>query len=464
VILKLNRKIQIQLASIAQGLIVTLAVVLTWTLILFFFALSRSKTEVNNYSIAQMGQIETALVEGNILHIHIILKGLEKFGVESSALVTNIFLGKQPRTVRTGRLDRTFASQKYFLSLQNNGLHLADLHFRINLVQILKRVLFSDWKLIFFIWTSHLITFIALNYIFLNKARNLRHALAASIRTGNPNNAMPSSNSFLGRLIFSKDFENQVLNISAELASLRRTEIEISKMRNEKLIARQVAHDIRSPLTAINISLGRLTGPKEAIELLRFATDRINSIAADLLKKSRTTNPTEQLLDYINPNTLEHIAPKVVEKFEGLIHETKVRFPEASVLLDYSKFSLESTIFADLEILLRVCTIIINNSIEAFKSNHSQVAVTLSSNFESLIIHIDDTGPGISADLLSRLGKEELQSSKSDGNGIGLNYAFRAISVMAGELDIISTLGIGTKVTIALPLKNKLTARKNILL
>ncbi len=69
-------------------------------------------------------------------------------------------------------------------------------------------------------------------------------------------------------------------------------------------------------------------------------------------------------------------------------------------------------------------------------------------------IHVTDQGPGISEDLLARLfvpfDRLGADAGREGGAGLGLVLARRLTEAMGGSLDLASTVGVGTHVTIAL--------------
>ncbi|MNI90398.1 Sporulation kinase A [compost metagenome] len=65
-------------------------------------------------------------------------------------------------------------------------------------------------------------------------------------------------------------------------------------------------------------------------------------------------------------------------------------------------------------------------------------------------IHIKDTGEGMDAEVLARLG-EPYFTNKTKGTGLGLMVTIRIIEVMEGSIKFASEKGIGTEVIIRFP-------------
>ena len=67
-----------------------------------------------------------------------------------------------------------------------------------------------------------------------------------------------------------------------------------------------------------------------------------------------------------------------------------------------------------------------------------------------VVLDIIDTGTGISPELLRKIFKP-FQTTKPDGNGLGLATARCVVVAHGGSIDVQSELGHGTKFTIRLP-------------
>ena len=67
---------------------------------------------------------------------------------------------------------------------------------------------------------------------------------------------------------------------------------------------------------------------------------------------------------------------------------------------------------------------------------------------------VSDTGPGIAAEFHERIFEEFFQvpgPARAGGTGLGLPYARRLVTLLGGELTLVSAPGEGTTFTVALP-------------
>lgn len=207
-------------------------------------------------------------------------------------------------------------------------------------------------------------------------------------------------------------------------------------------LARQVAHDIRSPLYAVDATTKTLQNvPEDARIIIRQAVRRINDIANNLLSKhkSQTGDKTEKL-------TTELIAPII----DSIISEKRVSISDSMIQFN-SEFNDAYDVFVEinLEKFKRVLSNILNNSIEALK-NQGKINLILQHSLGQLTLTISDNGEGIPEDVLPKLFTRGM-STKEKGHGLGLAHAKECVESWHGEICIKSQIGKGTQTIIALP-------------
>jgi hypothetical protein len=228
-------------------------------------------------------------------------------------------------------------------------------------------------------------------------------------------------------------------------------------------ISRQVAHDIRSPLSALNMlssSLKEISEEKRLI--LRTATQRINDIANELLQKSKfdlNLNITEAntktpiLSDSLSPKNLEPIMISAL--LDTIVSEKRVQYSRRGEIDIHADLTQGYGLFAKIEpsALARVVSNLINNSVEAIPSS-GYVRLALTGTKDQILISVKDNGEGIAPTLLSKLGHEGASFGKKgeqSGFGLGLVHARKVLEEAGGQLLIESNLGHGTTISLILP-------------
>jgi signal transduction histidine kinase len=217
--------------------------------------------------------------------------------------------------------------------------------------------------------------------------------------------------------------------------------------------ATQVAHDIRSPLTALNKATEDLTSlPEDKRVLLRSAVARIQDIANHLLQKNRPSTalePSTAIVGSSERTSKELLATLV----ESLVSEKRLQFRsnlyiEITTRIDANAYG----IFADIQPIefKRLLSNLINNAVEAIPSQGT-VEIELSSKGGSIQLAVADNGKGISDKILPALMKKGSTFGKEGGNGFGLYHARNTVESWGGNIQIKSILDHGTVVTLTIP-------------
>ncbi len=202
------------------------------------------------------------------------------------------------------------------------------------------------------------------------------------------------------------------------------------------ILGRQVAHDIRSPISALRMAVDsakELDGERRA--LIVSVAERIDRIASDLLHRSR--------IKYSPPGF------NLVEACEQIVIEKKTALSATKVDLRVKAEREAPAVVGDANEFQRVLSNLINNSIESLPS---YVYVDIQSRDDkTAVVRISDNGRGIDSGTLFEIRRGLEVSTKPDGNGLGLAHARHVLHKWGGEFDISSAAGKGTTVTLTLP-------------
>jgi signal transduction histidine kinase len=246
-------------------------------------------------------------------------------------------------------------------------------------------------------------------------------------------------NRAISKLLHEIQKANQSLREAISAAEKRRFQEELTRA------ALQVAHDIGSPLAALEAILQStsLALPEKSRTPIRNAAGRIRDISNTLLQKARqelTSNDEGPLSQHLLLSLINQV---VSEK--RMQHDEKISIKTQFDNSSYKLFALIRS--AD---FCRVLSNLINNAIEAIE-NSGHITVFLLNADKNIEIRIQDNGKGIPDDILGKLGELGKTHGKPDGLGIGLHHAINAIDNWGGRLDIQSQEGVETTVQITLP-------------
>lgn len=213
-------------------------------------------------------------------------------------------------------------------------------------------------------------------------------------------------------------------------------------------IAAKVAHDIRSPLAALNMLLTKNIAvlPEKELSIMKNAIDRINTIADNLLESRKNNNKVEAI-DAVTKPELAAILLK------NIVSEKQIQYEERDIQFEVNISKETSGLFIDVNAseLTRALSNLLNNAVEALE-NKGKIVLDLSAAEEWLVLIIADTGKGMTPEQLSEILSKKISVGKEHGSGIGLSSAIETIQSSGGTFSIDSIYGKGTTITIRLPI------------
>lgn len=220
------------------------------------------------------------------------------------------------------------------------------------------------------------------------------------------------------------------------------------KMKNDFISS--VSHELRTPLTAIKgwSETLRQMGPEDremtekGLEVISGEAERLSGIVEELLDFSRMQGG--------------HISMKF-ERMDVLaeLEEAVVLFRDRALKENINLIYVESAemppVIGDRDRLKQVFINIIDNAIK-YSNNGDKVRVEAADMGGHVQIVVSDSGVGISKEDLPKVKSKFYKANKTrPGSGIGLALADEIIRRHKGRLDIDSEEGVGTTVTITLP-------------
>jgi nitrogen fixation/metabolism regulation signal transduction histidine kinase len=268
-----------------------------------------------------------------------------------------------------------------------------------------------------------------------------------------------TSSDELRRLV--EDFNQMAADLKRQRAELERTQ----RLEAWADMARQVAHEIKNPLTPIqlsaehaqrvNIDRGRPLSPvlDDCVAAILTQVKLLRQIATEFSSFASSPTPRPE------PTMLPALIEEVVEPYRtGLANR---------IAIDVQADPNLPTVTIDRTLFARALTNVIENALHAMPGTGRLTIASREDNRSpqspvpspqspapsprSVIVEISDTGVGMDQESLNKIF-EPYFSTKATGTGLGLTIARRNVESNGGTIDVRSERGVGTTVTITLPL------------
>lgn len=207
-----------------------------------------------------------------------------------------------------------------------------------------------------------------------------------------------------------------------------------------------ISHEIRNPLGIIRSSAALLkkkmanSGIDDSIpEIIVEESGRLNHIITDFLDFARPRTPNLALcrLDTVVEKNITFLASQIDEQGYSIRKHYPEEIPE---------------IMADADLLYQAFLNLFINAMQAMPDG-GEISVSINmSDHDTIQIHIEDSGKGISADVLGKVW-DPFFTTKEKGTGLGLGIVKSIVDYHMGNIRIYNTDDNGARVTIELPVK-----------
>jgi signal transduction histidine kinase len=250
------------------------------------------------------------------------------------------------------------------------------------------------------------------------------------------------------------NYANQLIDRILSYEEANRKQTQLSALGK---LASQVAHDIRSPLVALDAALKDTAElPEKKRIIVRHAVNRIRDIANNLLEKNRLQAGTAAAVTTAPGGHVAGEPPAVYllsSLIDPVITEKRLSFEsKPGINIDFKLTRESYGLFAGIAPVefRRMLSNLVNNAVEALGEKGS-VDVHLAHEDKTIVLTVSDNGKGIPPEILAKLGRRGETHGKAGGSGLGLFHARTTAESWGGSLALASTPGQGTTVTIKLP-------------
>ena len=234
-----------------------------------------------------------------------------------------------------------------------------------------------------------------------------------------------------------------------------RAEAELANVWKDRLLA-NVSHELRTPLNAI-LGFAEMLGDaelaprdpvkqREYAKIIHASADHLLSMVNLILDTSKIAAGTFRILP--EPFAL---APLIADCCDMV----RLKAEAGGVTLEQAPITDVGELVADKRACRQILLNLLSNAVK-FSDRGGRVVVGASAHGDLTSIFVADTGVGIPADSLSRLGDPFFQVRSNydrnfEGAGLGLSLVRGLVGLHGGALRIESLAGVGTRVTVRLP-------------
>ena len=218
-------------------------------------------------------------------------------------------------------------------------------------------------------------------------------------------------------------------------------------------VARRLAHEIKNPLTPIQLSAERIKHKLEA-KLNKDDTDVLNKAVATIV------NQVDAMKTMVNEFSEYARAPKLnleLTDFNKFIKEISHLFENSGIKISTKLSKDLPQIKVDINMMRQVLINLIQNAQDAMTNNIKKPIIQINTNKlkNYIALSIEDNGPGFSMDILKK-AFEPYVTTKSHGTGLGLAIVKKIIEEHEGIITIENIKSGGAIINIQLPIsKNK---------
>jgi two-component system, NtrC family, nitrogen regulation sensor histidine kinase NtrY len=247
----------------------------------------------------------------------------------------------------------------------------------------------------------------------------------------------------IGRLV--KEYNRMVSELQASAEKLARSERE-SAWRE---MARQIAHEIKNPLTPMKLSVQHLRKAwKDGAPDLDVYIDRMTNTLIDQIET--LSNIANEFSKFAQVPSAHFEAIDLTQKIQRITH----LFEDTCTvnLINNYKKSREILIFADPEQVIQVFNNLIRNAVQAVAAGVEPVVdISIEASEDSVIVKLTDNGIGIPEELQPRLFEPNF-TTKTSGMGLGLAIAKKIMEGSNGRIWFETRKNSGTSFFLEWPL------------
>ena len=243
------------------------------------------------------------------------------------------------------------------------------------------------------------------------------------------------------------DYQQQLQDRIEELDKVNKELIQmrsVEKLAASGRIARSIAHEVRNPLTNINLAVEQLQVDLQGYEaksgdllgMIGRNSDRINLLITDLLNSTKFTDLRYQRIG------LHQLLDEMLEQARD-----RIQLNNVSVIKLYTQEPCEISV--DVKRMKIALLNLVVNALEAMEAGNGILEISTATANHKCMVYIKDNGSGIDEDSLQKVF-EPYFTSKPNATGLGLTNTQNIVLNHNGIISLESARGEGTTFMIQL--------------
>ncbi|MBW1888475.1 MAG: PAS domain S-box protein, partial [Deltaproteobacteria bacterium] len=223
------------------------------------------------------------------------------------------------------------------------------------------------------------------------------------------------------------------------------------KMSSLGRVAAGIAHEIRNPLSGINIYLNTL----EKIYDREDSLEMVNQILGQIQSASnKIESIIRRVMDFSKPSAPKLLLTDLNKPIEEAIELSAVTLRKSGIKIEKSLAENLPPCYADTNLIEQVILNLIINASEAMKNVDVDKKIGVSSSLENnrILIKVSDSGPGVPSNIKEKIF-EPFYTTKNESTGIGLSLSHRVITDHGGSLGVFSSKWGGAEFMIEIPVE-----------
>ncbi len=229
------------------------------------------------------------------------------------------------------------------------------------------------------------------------------------------------------------------------------------KMASLGHVAAGIAHEIRNPLSGINVYLDAIRenfqdpdSAEDVLQLIREAEATSNKIELVIKRVTDFSRPTELHLQPTSINEAIHEAVKLAA--------TGLRKSSINLVLELDDGLPQ--VYADMQLIEQVVLNLITNAARILGTwqGKRDIRISTAQQQNNVLVRVEDSGPGVSPEMREKVF-EPFFTTGSQGMGIGLGICRRIIADHKGEISISSSPLGGAQFNILIPIEKRKGSR-----